>query len=113
MERIVELAGCGHGLKTPVTHVGLTGNDRLHRPPYSLALCSRLQVGRENKKPLAGARGLRAGRGRRWPPVPGRTRRSLRTGAPAANNRGEREHGGSVAQFRPFQAPCLRMRAAG
>jgi len=54
-------------------------------PPWSLAQASRLKVGQENEKPLAGARGLRAGRGRRWPPVPGRTWRSLRTGAPAAN----------------------------
>src|SRR3954463_12052133 len=68
-------------------------------------------VGQKCEKPLAGARGLRAGRGRRCPPVPGRTWRSLRTGAPAANNHGEREHGGSLAQTATALTLRLRMRA--
>src|SRR5690606_36717406 len=37
--------------------------------------------------------------------------RSLRTGAPAANNRGEREHGGSLAHSAPVSGGRLRMRA--
>ena len=87
---------------------GMTGSTV---PQWSLALSLRLKVGQKSEKPLAGARGLRAGRGRRCPPVPGRTWRSLRTGAPAANNHGEREHGGSLAQPAPVLTVRLRMRA--
>ena len=46
-------------------------------------------------------------------PYRGRTWRSLRTGAPAANNHGEREHGGSLAQTAPVLTLRLRMRAVG
>jgi len=60
----------------------MTGSTAPHTPSRSRF---RLRVGQKCEKPLAGARGLRAGRGRRCPPVPGRTWRSLRTGAPAAN----------------------------
>ena len=101
----------GHADLTPVGWMSVYRNDRLHSSPIIARAPVPAEVGRKTKKPLAGARGLRAGLGHGGRSVRGGTGRSLRTGAPAANNHDEQGHGGSLAQHRLRAVGRLRMRA--
>lgn len=102
-----------------VRHAGLAPvgisvyrNNRFHRPSMFPRAPPPVRCGPETKKPLAGARGLRAGLGRRWP----RRTRFVRGGhcGPArllpiimANE----STGGSLAHDHPPCSNRLRMRA--